>query len=536
MVARGTEHTTPRAQCAHCAAATVAATLTVFYPFPLCFLLLLLCCHCPQVVLYELMSLKHPFDATSMEGLLNKIVKSQPPPLPKHYSIELRTVVDSLLSKQPAKRPNVNALLKLPFLAAYVSRASLSQEQLADEFSHTVIHSDASARGAGGGALAMPQSNQVQHRGSHQPQQGIPRAKQREHAPPLHPQSQQRYPAINQHQQQQQNGWEEHKEAAAQPLRSASPYRQQFSNNAAAAASPASHYPPPTGRNSARSVAPVYGSSRDGPQVPPSPYAGLSNADAIRMIREKKEHELREARAAQLEQQRRREAAEASVAAAASFASPAETERDRQLRAREREKERAMVHAQQQQQAYGNLPPMLRHQQQQQYVNLQAQAQVQAILHGGADPGRGIPAVPRHPHHVEAATPLHGAPYNPRLAGGGAAAPTRLQQQQLAAAEAARRVREDEMSRMRVNYFRERKQKRESKLAAINRGGALQQPQAPGPRALPPPSSYPPQQPSHQRLASRPPSSDRYGPGHAMGAPPPTYGRRAGSQEPARWR
>ena len=40
-------------------------------------------CRSLGVVLYELMALKHPFDATSMEGLLSKIVKSQPPPLPK---------------------------------------------------------------------------------------------------------------------------------------------------------------------------------------------------------------------------------------------------------------------------------------------------------------------------------------------------------------------------------------------------------------------------------------------------------------------
>ncbi len=111
------------------------------------------------VILYEMLSLKHPFDATSTEGLLNKIVKNQPAPLSKNYSIELRTVVDSLLSKQPAKRPNVNALLRLPFMQQYVHAAQkanyISTQQMEEEFSHTIIHSDASARGPAAAAAAI---------------------------------------------------------------------------------------------------------------------------------------------------------------------------------------------------------------------------------------------------------------------------------------------------------------------------------------------------------------------------------------------
>lgn len=93
------------------------------------------------VVLYEMMTLKHPFDATNMEQLLSRIVRSSPPPPPKSYSIELRTILDSLLQKAPAKRPSVNALLKLPYLSSHVPRY-LSQQQLQSEFSHTILHSD----------------------------------------------------------------------------------------------------------------------------------------------------------------------------------------------------------------------------------------------------------------------------------------------------------------------------------------------------------------------------------------------------------
>lgn len=44
------------------------------------------------VVLYEMMCLRLPFDATSMESLLRNIVKGTHAPIPKTYSAELRAV------------------------------------------------------------------------------------------------------------------------------------------------------------------------------------------------------------------------------------------------------------------------------------------------------------------------------------------------------------------------------------------------------------------------------------------------------------
>ena len=102
----------------------------------------------------------------------------------------------------------------------------------------------------------------------------------------------------------------------------------------------------------------------------------------------------------------------------------------------------------------------------------------------------------------------------------GGPGPTRLQQH-AALAEQARRVREDELARMRINYFKDRKQKRESKLADVHAGGGragpyAQQQQGQGqgqgsfpPRAVAPPSAY--------GYPSRPASDERYGApaGHA---------------------
>jgi serine/threonine protein kinase len=44
------------------------------------------------IVLYEMMSLKLPFDATSMENLLKNIIRGVPPPTPRTFSKELRAV------------------------------------------------------------------------------------------------------------------------------------------------------------------------------------------------------------------------------------------------------------------------------------------------------------------------------------------------------------------------------------------------------------------------------------------------------------
>lgn len=98
------------------------------------------------VVLYEMITLKHPFDANSMEGLLNKIVKGSYAPISKQYSSDLRQLVDSLLQKNPSQRPSINSLLSLPFLQSYIVK-HLSHEQFVDEFSHTVLHANGKRNG-----------------------------------------------------------------------------------------------------------------------------------------------------------------------------------------------------------------------------------------------------------------------------------------------------------------------------------------------------------------------------------------------------
>eukprot|EP00667_Euglena_gracilis_P006781 EG_transcript_6852 len=68
------------------------------------------------VVLYELMSLRHPFNATDMKGLMSRILRAIFDPPPPYYTEELRAVVPMLLQKDPAKRPKVAEILELPII------------------------------------------------------------------------------------------------------------------------------------------------------------------------------------------------------------------------------------------------------------------------------------------------------------------------------------------------------------------------------------------------------------------------------------
>eukprot|EP01006_Ploeotia_vitrea_P007341 TRINITY_DN16755_c0_g1_i1.p1 TRINITY_DN16755_c0_g1~~TRINITY_DN16755_c0_g1_i1.p1 ORF type:complete len:604 (+),score=30.10 TRINITY_DN16755_c0_g1_i1:85-1896(+) len=68
------------------------------------------------VVLYELMALRHPFNATDMKGLMQRILRVQYDPPPSFYSADLRSLVTKLLVKDPSKRLRVDQILQLPFI------------------------------------------------------------------------------------------------------------------------------------------------------------------------------------------------------------------------------------------------------------------------------------------------------------------------------------------------------------------------------------------------------------------------------------
>lgn len=99
------------------------------------------------VILYELCALRPPFDAPSIAALGMKIVKGVYPPIPPHYSRELKSLVSQLLSADPMKRPRINSILRtlcshlldLPLIKSRINEF-LSQTQMSVEFAHTILH------------------------------------------------------------------------------------------------------------------------------------------------------------------------------------------------------------------------------------------------------------------------------------------------------------------------------------------------------------------------------------------------------------
>jgi NIMA (never in mitosis gene a)-related kinase 1/4/5 len=64
------------------------------------------------VVLYEMLALSLPFLANDLPRLVTKILAGKYAPLPPQYSRATRSLVESLLQKDPKQRPSINAVLR----------------------------------------------------------------------------------------------------------------------------------------------------------------------------------------------------------------------------------------------------------------------------------------------------------------------------------------------------------------------------------------------------------------------------------------
>ncbi|CAD8154014.1 unnamed protein product [Paramecium pentaurelia] len=62
-------------------------------------------------MLYEMMALKHAFDAKTMEGLFLKIITGKYQPVPTFYSQELIQLLKDILNTDPQKRLTINQIL-----------------------------------------------------------------------------------------------------------------------------------------------------------------------------------------------------------------------------------------------------------------------------------------------------------------------------------------------------------------------------------------------------------------------------------------
>eukprot|EP00747_Dinoflagellata_sp_TGD_P144130 gnl/TRDRNA2_/TRDRNA2_176460_c3_seq9.p1 gnl/TRDRNA2_/TRDRNA2_176460_c3~~gnl/TRDRNA2_/TRDRNA2_176460_c3_seq9.p1 ORF type:complete len:563 (+),score=112.99 gnl/TRDRNA2_/TRDRNA2_176460_c3_seq9:92-1780(+) len=81
-------------------------------------------------ILYELCALKVPFDAPSISGLVQRILKSPAPEVPPRYSDFVRGLCAEMLNKDPKKRPSPEEILQRPRMRAVV------QQMLAEAQAH----------------------------------------------------------------------------------------------------------------------------------------------------------------------------------------------------------------------------------------------------------------------------------------------------------------------------------------------------------------------------------------------------------------
>ncbi len=91
------------------------------------------------ILLYEMCSLKMPFDASNLASLSLKIIKGSYNPLPTVFTKDLRGLVASMLNIEMNKRPSINEILRQSIIKSRIKNF-LNELEYDKEFSHTIIH------------------------------------------------------------------------------------------------------------------------------------------------------------------------------------------------------------------------------------------------------------------------------------------------------------------------------------------------------------------------------------------------------------
>ncbi|KAK9507803.1 hypothetical protein O3M35_007577 [Rhynocoris fuscipes] len=88
-------------------------------------------------LLYELCTLNAPFKAPTIAGLLISVLESPTPEISPKYNSLLQTLVNSLLSRDPASRPTAKSLLAYPLLAPYIHTLPVLYHQTSNELTES---------------------------------------------------------------------------------------------------------------------------------------------------------------------------------------------------------------------------------------------------------------------------------------------------------------------------------------------------------------------------------------------------------------
>ncbi|XP_072198424.1 serine/threonine-protein kinase Nek3-like isoform X2 [Excalfactoria chinensis] len=79
-------------------------------------------------ILYELCTLRHPFQANSWKHLILKICKGSYSPLPSHYSYELHYLIKQMFKRNPKNRPSATTILARGCLAKLIENGFPSEQ------------------------------------------------------------------------------------------------------------------------------------------------------------------------------------------------------------------------------------------------------------------------------------------------------------------------------------------------------------------------------------------------------------------------
>ncbi|XP_073750719.1 serine/threonine-protein kinase Nek5 isoform X2 [Callorhinus ursinus] len=90
-------------------------------------------------VLYELCTLKHPFEGNNLHQLVLRICQAHFAPISPRFSRDLQALISQLFEVSPRDRPSINSILKRPFLENLIAKY-LTPEVIQEDFSHSLTH------------------------------------------------------------------------------------------------------------------------------------------------------------------------------------------------------------------------------------------------------------------------------------------------------------------------------------------------------------------------------------------------------------
>ncbi|XP_012149617.1 serine/threonine-protein kinase Nek5 [Megachile rotundata] len=78
------------------------------------------------IILYEMVTKRHPFPATTLEEITKMICTADPQPLHRGASESIVNIISKMLRKQPRYRPKTDQLVLCPYLIPYIVRIYLN--------------------------------------------------------------------------------------------------------------------------------------------------------------------------------------------------------------------------------------------------------------------------------------------------------------------------------------------------------------------------------------------------------------------------